>query len=42
MVVTPKLPRPALRPSDKPCIFFGKKKLIFDMDEGEVTATKAR
>src|SRR5690606_13219680 len=35
-VVTPKLPKPAFNPSAKPCCFFGKKKLIFDIDEAKL------
>jgi hypothetical protein len=33
ITLTPRLPNPALRPSDNPCILFGKKKLMLDIDE---------
>ena len=36
MVVTPKLPRPAFRPSAVPCSRLGKKVLMFDMDEAKL------
>src|SRR5574343_1094071 len=36
MVVTPKLPNPALRPSAKPCCFLGKKKLMLDMEAAKL------
>ena len=32
---TPALPSPALRPSARPCIRFGKKKLMLDIDEAK-------
>ncbi len=35
MTLTPALPSPAFSPSDKPCILFGKKKLMFDIDEAK-------
>ena len=33
MTLTPALPNPALRPSESPCIRFGKKKLMLDIDD---------
>ena len=36
IVVTPKLPRPAFRPSPVPCSRFGKKVLMFDIDEAKL------
>ena len=42
MTLTPALPRPALRPSESPCIRFGKKKLMFDMEDAKAPAADAR
>ncbi len=36
IVVTPKLPRPAFRPSAVPCSFFGKKVLMLDIDDAKL------
>ena len=36
MVVTPKLPRPALRPSAVPCRRFGKKVLMLDIEQAKL------
>ena len=36
ILVTPKLPRPAFNPKARPCCFFGKKKLIFDIDAAKL------
>ena len=33
ITLTPRFPNPAFSPSASPCSFFGKKKLMFDMDE---------
>ena len=40
MVVTPALPRPALSPNAKPCIFLGKKKLMLDIEEAKLPPPK--
>ena len=42
IVVTPKLPRPALMPSAVPCSRLGKKVLMLDIETGEVAAAHAR
>ncbi len=36
IVVTPKLPRPALMPSARPCWRFGKKVLMFDIEQAKL------
>ena len=36
MVVTPKLPRPALSPRPVPCRRFGKKPVMFDMEQAKL------
>ncbi|MEW8547887.1 MAG: hypothetical protein AB2693_30645 [Candidatus Thiodiazotropha sp.] len=40
MVVTPAFPRPAFKPSARPCIRFGKKKLMLDMEEAKLPPPK--
>ena len=37
---TPRLPRPAFSPSAVPCCAFGKKKLMFDIDEAKFPPPK--
>jgi len=35
MTLTPKLPMPAFRPRERPCILLGKKKEMFDMEDAK-------
>ena len=40
MVVTPAFPSPAFKPSARPCMRLGKKKLMLDMDEAKLPPPK--